>query len=434
MSTKSSFMESFILPRVMDYFANAQEGEVDLGFFGDFFPNGLAFRPKESRAVIINAGNKFHSFMLAMKGYCFLHELLPDKKDWSHESDKWWVIPNPENELSVDDVVNFLAHFKGVAPILSDTDKEDMVLNKPKYALPDIESRLFTETGVIFFQDATGQKRIGNRPVEFRQFVGGTKLGEQIKLRTEISPYYVCSYFPYAFEVIDQEDINNIPTMVQFVIRAKCVNPYIAHVKSGNAFATFESIATSSASDIIRQNPIHKASQKFYIDNGGSIDKNGTILDVMSKGIRDELFKPDKFFGFAFKEIEIIQVEISGENAKKLKESAASIYLAQQDQEKRTIDAETDFIEKKKEIDGKVLGKIRLARADAIADMARSKGTGDYLRAIKNAGGNPNLHLLAEVMDKYKPGGLNVSNVADLLKNVNLETDLPKEELKKEGK
>ncbi len=80
------------------------------------------------------------------------------------------------------------------------------------------------------------------------------------------------------------------------------------------------------------------------------------------------------------------------------------------------------------------MGKIRLARADAIADMARSKGTGDYLRAIKNAGGNPNLHLLAEVMDKYKPGGLNVSNVADLLKNVNLETDLPKEELKKEGK
>lgn len=399
-----------------------------------FFPNGIVFRPKEGRAVIINTGAAFSEFILTQKGYCFLHEIFPGTT-WEREVDKWWVVPITREKTSWVEILKMFHHFdetnsngnekpvtnSPLSSLVSITNTKDSLdldtfaenINK-KINLGIQTDAYLEEFGVLFFQNSTGEKRIGFRNIEFRQFKDGKIIDRSTgydsghNYDNTASPYYVTAYFPYAFEVTDAEDKNLIPTDTQLVVRARCINPYFAHVISGDPFNTFTSIVHSVCQDTIRTIAMHTV-----LGTDKTSDDNA--LSTLSEEIRKALHEPKNFFGFAIKDVEILQVAIGGPNAEKLRSASTSIYTAQQDQQERVIKAETTAIETEKGADGEAKKIEKLAKAKAaaiiqeaeavakalsITEPAKAEQLNNLLQQVSNGGANPNLFLAIEGLVK----------------------------------
>ena len=101
----TSFWEDVVLPRIAEKLG---EFPIDGTYDNKLFPNGFAMPMKEGRIAIIESGGQWSDFFLNMNGYAFAHEMLPDHT-FAHEMDKWWVMPNPENETKITEIGNFFS-------------------------------------------------------------------------------------------------------------------------------------------------------------------------------------------------------------------------------------------------------------------------------------------------------------------------------------
>lgn len=435
-------IKTFILSRIAAKLANHQEGKITINGIEKLFPNGVAFRPPESRVVTIHSGNHVDHFFLSMSGYCFLQDLLPNK-NWEHELDKWWIVEIPEDDKKVEEVIRFINQFKRDNEKISFTDDEKKEMKKDENFSPfdymsDLEWEIWNKTGILFFQNWGGELRIGERDIDVTKYLGNG----DIKRYKEKSPYLIASYYPYYFKVTDQEDKNYIPTVTENVIYAKVVNPYVAWVKSGDPFSTFKSIVEARSSEEIRKRAVHRVSHE--IEKGTSTENPDTVLESIATGIWNELKKPENFFGFAFKDVDIVQVEITGKNAEAIKNSATSIYQAEKAQIEKTIKADTELIETQKKAEGTAFTVIKKAEAEAekikkeaeanaektiieanalkeqltIVEPEKIKQYGSMLEQIKKSGGNPELHQMKDIVGNLPQGGLNITQISDLVNNL----------------
>ena len=376
-------LEKLIVSKAIEALANK-----DFSLINKIFPNGIAFRPKEGRIVIIEAGNLLWGFILTQKGFCFLTDLLPADFSWRNESDKWWVISNPQNKEEVLDIISMLKKFGKNAPRIDKKTEKLLIASKPeKTGLSDNERDVLDEMGIIFFQDATTQKKIGFRPIIFNQYIDGKirHRGSIInnQLHGEESPYYVASYYPYGFEITDQEDASLVPINMQIVALGRVINPHIAHVKAGDPFNTFNTIVTSIAAKVIRKSQVYTVVEidPLNPDAKPVLKEDKDVLEKISAAILKELHAEKNFFGFAIKSVEIVQVSLGGANAKALEEAATNIWKKQQ----QAIEAE---------------GRKKVSKVDAEAlkqSLAiKQEATAEFLRKIKDAGATPDIYILRE--------------------------------------
>lgn len=427
----------FFLARIARNIANHQEGSMYLPIVQKWFPNGLAFRPREGRIVAIESGNHIHEFFMSMQGYCFLKDLLPKNFPWEHEEDRWWVCEIPETIEKARDVLRYINKFKRTDSPLVLTEENLKKMVKPitfdPVNLSGTRKEIWRDTGIYFFQKLSGELRMGNRQIKVKKYLGQ---GE-IKTYDNLSPYLIASYYPYYFKILDQEDKNYIPTITENVVIAKVVNPYIAWVKSGDPFATFKTLVEKLSTKQVRTRSVHKVSSEINEDTDNTVSAISEIEEGILKGLRD----PEKFFGFHFKSIEIVQVDVTGTHAEKIKTVASSIYIAKKDQEERTIKAEAKLFEQQKTADGEAyeIEKKGTATAKAIRDKAeadayatiakaeakqkelamvepeKAKQLANLLAKIKKSGANPDLHLLKDVIGNIPEGSINITSISDLL-------------------
>ncbi len=366
----------------------------------------IAFKPKEGNALIINKGNQLESFLCIHKGYCFLHELFPTHygKRWDHEKNKWWCVQIPQSPEKVEKIVDFLKKITGTTKSknLSFLSQEDVDYLKEKSGNYEFQEaieqvleedaleEIYEKTGYLVFQNLTFQKTPGFRKISFSQF--DEKSAGSVLHREELSPYYRLSFFPYAFIVPEAEDANNIPTKVSLTIRAQCVNPYIAHVQSGNAFMQFHSTVLNAVTEVIRGNFVHEMSrqiamEKLSDEKKKELNQENVIKKIQEK-VKKELTKPESFFGFDFGDcknseiVQIIDIDIVGEKAAEIKAQVAENFRLKNEREnaveksivQKTIaknEAEVQFIELNAE-----MNEIKKATAKCMAKQ--------HLKILKN--------------------------------------------------
>ncbi len=396
--------------------------------------DSVAYKPKEGTITIRNLGGQLLDFILVMKGYCFLYQILHEKEvgTWIHEKHKWWVVQIPQNEDRVDEITKFLKTMTGTP---DDKDLSFFTATDVKYLKDKIaagneivpkneifsdpwEREIYEKTGYLIFQNLTLQNSIGFREIKFSEFnedaitTGGNKL--PIRYRKEQSGVYRASFFPYGFIVPEAEDANNIPTQIALTIKAQCVNPYIAHVISGDPFATFSSAVLNSVTEVIRESYVHEVSKKIALV-GKKLSKaekeriaSENIIVRIQDRVIEELRK--NFFGFDFgmtninsEIVQIIDIDIVGPLAIKLKEIATKTFTSQVERDNALLNAINDVLVAKEK------AKAQFAVRDEETAMI-----------IRNAA---NLNLsVAEYIEKiivpeqkirtveaFKPGGANIN-------------------------
>lgn len=183
---------------------------------------GVGIRVKEGRILILEKGSQLDSFYLNMKGYCFIHELLPNK-NWSQEKHKWWVIQTPKSIAKIKDVFKFLNFFLNEEPrsitifieggnetfslpyFLEETDLTELCKFPDPDSLSflgDLEKEIFEASGVLWFQNLTLQRNVGYREIDFNEYSQDQSYQTKKSVRNrskEQSPYYLASFFPLCF-------------------------------------------------------------------------------------------------------------------------------------------------------------------------------------------------------------------------------------------
>ncbi len=403
----------------------------------------IAFKPKEGNALIINTGDQLDGFLCMHKGYCFLHELFPISsgytKTWDHEKNKWWCVQIPSSKERVDKIITFLKKLTGTPvynslPFLSSDDEEFLKSNAGTYNFQetigqiledDVLEEIYGKTGYLIFQNLTFQKTPGFRKINFSQF--DERSTGSILHRQELSPYYRVSFFPYAFIIPEAEDANNIPTKITLTIKAQCVNPYIAHVMSGDPFVQFSSTVINSVTEVVRENFVHEISRKISLEQGNEATKQRAseenIIKKIQEKVAKELTNPEAFFGFDFgfsddisEIVQIIDIDIVGPMAEKLKAQAAENFHLQNVREnnlaKAVVDkeiAEHQAAAKFMELNAETLA-IRQAVATIYGEVTPENIEQYYKYFIEP-------RQKKEQLAAYQPGGINVSS-SEILKNI----------------
>lgn len=353
---------------------------------------GVGIRVKEGRILILQKGEQLESFYLNMKGYCFLHELLPNKtsnETWSQEKHKWWVVQIPKSIKKLQGIFKFLNLFLVEKPntIVVTIDGNDETFELPYFLdetdlknlctfpdpdglsfLDDLEKEIFEASGMIWFQNLTLQKTVGYREIDFNEYTQDQTYQSKKFVRNrpkEQSPYYLASFFPYAFVIDEAEDMYNMPNRIILVIRAQVVNPYIAHVRTGDPFTALHAIVQSTTTEYVRNNALHNVAQQL----GGK--KNGVIKDL-TNGIILHLKEQRNFIGFDYHDVEIIDIDIVGPKAEELKGQTVLTYTQEQ--------------VRKNNIEDSIANKT-VAENDAIArGQEFSKGAQEIKRAANELG------------------------------------------------
>jgi len=400
--------------------------------------SSIAYEPKEGTITIVNLGNQLSTFLLNMKGYCFLYEILPNKKKWIHEKHKWWVVQIPLSVDRVDEISKFLKIMTNTAEneSLSFFDADDVkylkdeitagrkITPKNEILSDPWEREIYQKTGFLIFQNLTLQNSIGFREIKFSEFnedtVGGNNL--PIRYRKEQSGVYRASFFPYGFIVPEAEDANNIPTRVALMIKAQCVNPYIAHVISGDPFATFSAAVLNSVTEVIRESYVHEVSKKIALTGKKlskaekELIKSENIIVRIQNRVIEELRK--SFFGFDFgmtndssEIVQIIDIDIVGPLAVKLKEIATKTFTSQVERDNELLNAIN------KALVAKELAKAQFAVNDEEADAILRNAAKlqmeplDYIKTFIV----PDQKI--RTVGAFKPGGatLNTSSILEKL-------------------
>ncbi len=381
---------------------------------------GVGIRVKEGRILILEKGNQLDGFYLNMKGYCFLHELLPNKNTiWSQEKHKWWVVQVPKTIEKLRDIFKFLNSFLDKAPINTMInirgkdedfslpyflDQEDL-LQLCKFSDPDslsfldsLEKEIFEASGVLWFQNLTLQRNIGYREIDFNEYTQDLSYQSKkfVKNRSkEQSPYYLASFFPYAFTIDEAEDRYNLPTRVILVIRAQVINPYIAHVQSGDPFTALHAIVNSATTEYVRDHALHNASQNVSNEHKG-------VIEELISGIKSRLRNKENFIGFDYRDVEIIDIDIVGPQAEELKKQTVLTYISEQKRINNIADSVTNktVAENNAIAAGQEFSKSALE----IKKAAESLGipVSEYLEKVYS-------EIMKErQIGKYKPGGTNI--------------------------
>lgn len=363
--------------------------QVNLKAITDFLGGlniGRGLKVKESNIVIINKGGGLKDFYLNMSGYCFLHELLPDKKNWDHPKHKYWVVQVPGTEKQLLKMLEFVTKFlseddqskKGYSkeikksgfskelqnycmkyPLFTVKDiqyiLESIELKRPpkKFTLDDpLEQEIFEKTGILWFQGLTLDQGPGYREIQFGKYDKKSETKDNpiaINFRKEMSAVFVASFFPYGFVVPEAEDMGMWPTRIALAIRAQCINPYIAHVISSDPFGTMSLLINNAVSEVIRENYVHILSMEIAIKNK-KIKKAVNILNLIQQKVLAKLQPKDVFFGFDFgftdsadEIIQIVDIDIVGPKAEELKAKAAETA-------KKDIDRNNDLLDSQNKV------------------------------------------------------------------------------------
>lgn len=408
-------------------------GEIDLG---------VGYKPKESRIVIINEGNQLYDFFLNMTGYCFLHELLPEKIKWEHEKHRWWVVQIPQSEDKLVSMLNFLKRFLTVSTKCSDAyfnfvvgsslsdELKEICLYYPLFTVDDmnyllesirtgrepkkytvndpLEQDLFDQTGMLWLEGLTIERSIGYREISFSEY-DDTDSVDSIKHHNKVmSAVFVASFFPYAFKIPAAEDANLIETEIILGMPGQCINPFIAHVMFGNAFRTFKMKVVAAVTKVVRQNPIHEESIKIAMDAGRPA--NLDVIGFLEKEVLKEMQSVDNFFGFDFSLPQVLEVEMVGTLGQQLKSKSVETYSKARERINALLDAKNKVdVEKNLAI---AANQELMIEAEEIKKSADALGLSvtDYIRTIWTE------KQKVKQLAANKPGGVVVSpNLANTL-------------------
>jgi hypothetical protein len=379
-----------------------------------------------------------------------LHELFPIEygKVWDHEKNKWWVVQIPNSPERVDKIIEFLKKMTGTKNgDLSFLNNDDITYLKNNVGTEQFSDHVYDilgdalleevyeKTGYLIFQGATFQKSPGFREIIFSQFdeQSISTSGLPVRHRKELSPYYRVSFFPYAFIIPEAEDANNIPTRIALTIKAQCVNPYIAHVTSGDPYAQFSSTVINAGTEVVRGNFVHDISRKIILANSNSsedlkVKASLNIIDLIQLSIFNQLvgaeYSESTFFGFDFgytndhrEIVQIIDIDIVGPLATEMKTQVAKNYQSENQRDIDLANSVNNIEIAKNNAESKFVDKIAEAKAikEAVIEIYGSyspenmqKYYEEYIKPKQKQ----------DQIAAYTPGGVNINNANDIIKNI----------------
>lgn len=432
-------IKKLVLGRTAEYLSNFSEGRIDNPpiFLQPFLKNGLVFSPKPGRILRIQKSNSVFSYFLDKPGYAHLCELFPDLT-FNHESEKWYVVKNPDSESEAKKMIESLKEKRGVdiaadylagigTNFFSSEDFINCYKNPPKKVfgealLPDESEGLaynlpfyiWQDTKKVLFQDLSGQINIGNKEISFTKIDHGTEKN----LKNELTPYLKATQEIYVVDLVDVKDADGFWTKCRISITMSCDNAFIADTQVDSWASMLSTRVKEAGNRIISSMSCHKIGHEM---KGGKIEdfKTETINDNIISAIKDYLLLPEKYFGFDICEVGMYSdVSLDKEDAIKFEDTTKKFFVQEQENMRAIKEQEN----KNTLSEMAALNKQKVDKQNAETDAAvldiQTAAQVKRLTELSGAGYSIELEQQAKIVESLglgKGSGATIVNVGDIL-------------------